>query len=293
MIGVALIEEAVRNDCEIYAIVRENSQRIKRLTKSDKVHIIECDLKHLKEVSIPTDKCDVLYHFAWNHTDGDGRNNPVLQAENIIYTIAAVELAHKTGCTRFVGAGSQAEYGIVEGVISPETIANPVMPYGVSKYAAGKLSEKLCVKYGIEFVWGRIFSVYGKYDNESTMINTSIDKFIDGKVASFSSATQMWNYLNERDAGRIFFLLGTKKEVAGIYCVASPISRVLKDYICEMAEEFGSEVKLEFDKENPNLKPVTLNPDVSKLVRDIGFAEKVSFRDGIKEVISFRKARKV
>ncbi len=64
------------------------------------------------------EKADAFFHFAWAHTIGPGRNDMPAQIENIRYTIAAVPHRGGTGLPVFIGAGSQAEYGRVEGVLT-------------------------------------------------------------------------------------------------------------------------------------------------------------------------------
>ena len=81
MIGVALIEEAIKNNVKVLAIVRENSLRINRLPKSDLIEIVSCDIEELDSFPQIKEKYDVFYHFAWNYTDKGGRNNPILQAK--------------------------------------------------------------------------------------------------------------------------------------------------------------------------------------------------------------------
>lgn len=57
------------------------------------------------------ENCDVFYHIAWSVTGGK-RNEDILgQSKNIQYTLNALDIARKLGCKKFVGAGSQAEYG--------------------------------------------------------------------------------------------------------------------------------------------------------------------------------------
>lgn len=58
-------------------------------------------------------------------TIGEKRNDLYMQNLNIKYTLDAVELARRLGCNTFIGAGSQAEYGRVDGIISPNTPTNP------------------------------------------------------------------------------------------------------------------------------------------------------------------------
>lgn len=287
MIGVALIEQAIKNNVKVLAIVRKNSKRISRLPKSELIEVVPCDIEELDSFPQVEEKYDVFYHFAWNYTDKVGRSNPILQAKNINTTLAAVELAHRLGCDKFVGAGSQAEYGKVDGVISPETYTDPEVPYGIAKCTAGKLSKKLCEQYNMEYVWGRIFSVYGRYDNEGTMLTYAIDQFIKGEIAHFSAATQMWNYLDEHDAGSIFFLLGKCDNTKGVYCVAHPDSKPLREYIVELRNVFGEKAQCEFGESSANT--FGLQADVSRLIEDTGFCPQVSFDEGIKEMIEYRK----
>lgn len=99
------------------------------------------------------------------------------QLQNIQYTLDAVELASRIGCKKFVGAGSQAEYGRVEGVLSASTPVFPENGYGIAKLCAGQMSRILCEQKQIEHIWTRILSIYGPYDGENTMIMSSIENY--------------------------------------------------------------------------------------------------------------------
>ena len=58
--------------------------------------------------------------MAWEKTYGNGRDDVAAQMKNIQYTLDAVELVKRSGCSAFIGAGSQAEYGrIADGMLSP------------------------------------------------------------------------------------------------------------------------------------------------------------------------------
>ena len=68
------------------------------------------------------------------------------------------------------------------------------------------------------------------------MINYAIDRFMKGETARFSSAEQMWDYLYEDDAGRMFYLIGELVNENQVYCIASGESRPLKEFIMELKE---------------------------------------------------------
>lgn len=288
MIGVPLIKECIQNNVEVLAIVRKNSVHLNRLPQSQLLHVYECDLNALSSIAgLPPDY-DVFYHLAWDYTSKRYRDDPVLQEKNIKYTLDAVALAERLGCHKFIGAGSQAEYGRVDHVITPDTSVCPTTAYGISKYAAGKLSEKMCGQHGMVHIWGRIFSVYGRNDNAETMLSYAIDQFIKKESAQFSSATQMWDYLHESDAGKMFFLMGNCVEKNVVYCVANGEAKPLKEFIIQLKECFGKEAVCVFGEDRANQKVFGLQADTSTLIKDTGYIPCVTFQEGIMDMINYK-----
>lgn len=287
MIGTALIGQAVEAGVSVYALIRPDTARADRLPASGLVHVIEADLDNLKNVQIPV-SCDALYHFAWAGTAKEERSDPFLNEQNIRYTLDAVELAHKTGCRKFIGAGSQAEYGPVDGTIDRFTGFSPQTAYGISKYAAGKLSRMLCDRYGIVHIWGRVFSVYGTNENNNTLIDYALRQFLKREKAYFSSGTQKWNYLFEKDAGRIFFALGDNVDESGELIVASDDTRSMRDFIGVIAGYLKAD-ELCVYSEAKDCAEYGLDPDISaikEVLREVpDFRGFCPFEEGIKCVI--------
>ena len=212
MIGAALIEKCLEKDIELYCVVRKDSPKLGRIPSSPKIHLIDCDLEHMDRLpSLIPETCDTFYHIAWGNT-GENRNKSTqLQSNNITYTLEAVKAAHKLGCRRFIGAGSQAEYGLLDlEKISPDTSANPTTPYGAAKLAAGLLSKMLCRELGREWIWPRIFSVYGIYEKETTMVASGLRKMLRKEPTQFTPAQQRWDYLYSKDAGLAYYLIGER-----------------------------------------------------------------------------------
>jgi len=286
MIGVAVIRECIKNKIEVLAIVQRNSKKIGRIPDSPLITLCECNLDELQQVEDEKGAYDVFYHFAWGFTAKQTRDDPVLQARNIQYTLDAVKLAGRLGCQKFVGAGSQAEYGIVHERIDSQTKVAPISSYGIAKHAAGMLSAKLCAQYGMIHIWGRIFSVYGCNDSEETMLSYAVNRFLRQEKARFSAATQYWDYLFEEDAGKILYLLGEKVHKSGVYRIAYGESRPLKEFILELKDLFPGNPEYEFDGNTDTRRLVSLQADIDDLVRDIGFRPEIPFEEGIKKVIA-------
>ena len=106
MIGVALIEECIKHGTEVYAVVREGSEKRSRLPESSLIKFVDCSLEHLDRLPemIPQE-CDTFYHIAWGNT-GENRNSSTeRQSRNIGYTLAAVYRSRIPGRVRSAGSG--------------------------------------------------------------------------------------------------------------------------------------------------------------------------------------------
>ncbi len=290
-IGIALIQYCISRDIEVYAFCRKNSTRIDNIPKSPLVHIVYCDLKELDIFEINGIEADVFYHFGWGATIGAGRNDMDLQIKNIQYTIDAVHLAKRLGCSVFVGAGSQAEYGRFEGNLDAEIPTFPENGYGMAKLCAGQMSRIECEKLGLKHVWTRILSIYGPYDNDNTMITSTIKKLLGGETPDLTYGDQMWDYLYSKDAARAFIALGEKGVSGKIYCIGSGKARPLKEYIEILRDKINVNAKLGFGNIPYGPKQVMyLCADISALQADTGFVPEMSFEKGIQETIDWVKS---
>ena len=293
-IGVALIEQCINENIEVYALCRKDSRRISNIPQSPLVHIIFCDLQEMSEFNDDQIKgADVFYHFGWAATIGAGRNDMPLQIQNIQYTIDAVHLAKRLGCSVFVGAGSQAEYGRVEGKLNAEVPTFPENGYGMAKLCAGQMSRVECEKLGLKHIWTRILSIYGPYDGDATMITSTIKKLLNGQIPELTKGEQMWDYMYSKDVAKAFVALGDRGVHGKIYCLGSGQVRPLKEYIEILRDKIDVKAKLGFGEIPYAPKQVMyLCADISDLQNDTGFTPQISFEKGIQETIDWIKSGK-
>lgn len=292
-IGVALINELVQHNINVYAVCRPESKRLVNIPKNPLVTVIACDLDQLGNLSdIINESCDVFYHFGWDGTFGDSRNNMQGQLKNVQYTLDAVEAASRLGCRKFVGAGSQAEYGRVEGKLNSSTPAFPENGYGIAKLCAGQMSRILCEQKQMEHIWTRILSIYGPYDGINTMIMSVIAKLMNNEKPSLTKGEQLWDYLYAKDAGYAMYLLGKKGISGKTYCIGSGKVMPLAQYVEVLRNCISPELPLGFG-EIPYAPKQVMNlcADISDLTADTGFLPQYSFEAGIKETIEWYKGR--
>ncbi len=288
-IGMALIRKCIEEETEVTAVCHRGSGRIARIPVSDRVKVVECNLDEMTGLpELLEGKYDVFFHFAWACPAGAGRNDTDVQTRNIRYTMEAVEAAAKLGCECFIGSGSQAEYGRVEGKLRADTPTFPETGYGIAKLCAGQMSRLRCAQLGIRHIWFRVLSVYGSYDGEQTMIISSIRKMLRGESPEYTPAEQMWDYLYSEDAAQAFYLAWQSGRDGAVYCLGSGQAKPLREYIEAMRDEISPGIPVTFGSRPYAEKQVMyLCADITELQRDTGFAPRTEFSEGIRETVKW------
>ena len=291
MIGYHLCQKLSNEGHKIYAIVRSNSKKADRIKKIKNLIIVECELSNIKNLpSMINEKCDVIYHLAWDGTFGSDRNMLYSQVENIKYSIDVVNAAQELGCKVFIGAGSQAEFGRYEGLLNDKVPCNPENGYGIAKLCAGYMTRIECEKYGIKHIWTRILSIYGPFDNPKTLVSTAISSFASNMELNMTLGEQTWDYLYVKDCANALYLLGLNGKHGKTYCIGSGIGKPLKEYINIINEKFNIRGIINYGSiPYSNKQVMYLIADISDLKNDVGFYPEYSFEEGIDETLNFYK----
>lgn len=297
MLGIATTERLLREGYEVVAVARPSSARLCNIPSDDRITVVELALddisylpSDLKEEGI--DHADLFFHFAWDGTYGDSRNDVDIQLNNIRNSVDAVRAAAELGCSCFLGAGSQAEYGRVpDGTkLSYDTPCDPENGYGMAKLAAGRLTRLEAGKLGIKHIWVRILSTFGPYDGAQTMVMSGIAKMAKGQKASYTRGEQMWDYLYCKDAAKAFYLAATLGRNNSVYPVGSGSVRPLREYITAIRDAVDPSLDIGFGEVDYYPGQVMyLCADISKLQEDTGFAPDYTFEEAIKETVKWYK----
>ena len=299
----ALIAECIKQNIEVLAICHRGSKRagmlvdeVGRMLQSKRIgldcelpdRLIKIEYLNLDEYAtgLPSMPYDIFFHMAWSGTTGASRNDEALQQQNAVYSLDAVRLAKMLGCHTFVFAGSQAEYGRVEGKLTADTPTYPENEYGKYKLQAGETTRALCESLSIKHIWARILSVYGPYDSKTSMIMSAISKLRNGEIAEFTKGEQLWDYLYSADAANALLLAAMKGKHGRIYPIGSGSVRALSEYIQILKNQIDPHAQIELGAVPYAPKQVMyLCADISQLKQDTGFEPKTEFEDGIREIL--------
>jgi UDP-glucose 4-epimerase len=285
IIGSAIARCAVERGMDVLCIVRRGTGRLDNLPKSERMTVIYADISEYADLDI-SGGYDVFYHLAWAKTSVAARDDTDTQVANIRYTLDAIRLAKRLGCKKFIGAGSQAEYGVAAEPLRPETPVNPESGYGAAKYAAGRLGRLLCSQLGLQFNWVRILSVYGPSDGAHTLIMYAIRELRAGRSPEFTKCEQVWDYLYCDDAARALLAIGAEGADGKTYPLGSGTGRRLSEYLEALRDVANPAGVLRFgEREYYPHQPMYLCADISELTEDTGWRPEVSFEEGVRRIM--------
>ena len=277
-VGTALCSRLLQAGCTVVAVCRPGSPRAVALPKDANLYVVACDAANLADLP----QCMAA-----------GRNDMPAQIENIRYTIDAVRTAAAMGCRVFVGTGSQAEYGRVDGVLRADTPTNPENGYGMAKLCAGQMSRTEAAALGMDHVWARILSVYGPHDGPNTMISATIQKLLAGQCPDLTAGEQKWDYLYSADAADALYRMACHGRSGAVYPVGSGTARPLWEYIETLRDAIDLALPLGLGKISYGPQQVMfLQADITQLAADTGFAPRTAFADGIRATIAWAKTQK-
>ena len=294
MIGSALVQELLANGTRVLALVREGENSCANLPEHPLLRVAACGLSAMAAFRLPADEAafDVTYHFAWSGTFGSSRDDAYLQSDNLRYTLDAISLAVRMGCKRFVGAGSQAEYGATPAgqPLTPDTPTAPESGYGIAKLAAGRLGRLHAQALGLQFNWVRILSVYGPAEKPHCLTMSTILSLLHGAPAQFTKGEQLWDFLYCADAAHAFRLIGEGGVPGQVYVLGSGRTVSLADAMTTLCRAVDPAAHVGLgDLPYPKGQRMYLCADISKLTEDTGFVPQVSFEEGIMRTIHWAK----
>ena len=252
------------------------------------VQVVECDLLHLDAVrsQVPVAP-DVVLHLAWAGVSADDRDDLSIQRVNEDLSLAVVRFASEIHASRFVLPGSTMEYSLGEKVISgADDVPTPQNAYGAVKVATRFLCEALARKLGLHFNYVIFSSVYGPDRRDGNVIYYVIRALLRGESPKLTKMEQLWDFIHIDDLVRALAAVCEKGVNGRTYPIGYGGRVRLAEYIQEIHRLIDPSIELGI-----GVRPYDYGRrphscvDTTALAQDTGFMPRISFSDGIKDVI--------
>lgn len=233
--------------------------------------------------SLPIDRIIHAATPADNTTDDDEMRSIIVDG-----TAHVLDIARSKQVKRILYISSGAVYGKQPDDVEriPETQkCEPVTAYGKGKLEA----EKLCLASGIDTVIARCFAFVGKYlpkDKHYAIGNFMDDCLHERPIIIQGDGTAQRSYLYADDLVEWLLALLEHGNIGQVYNVGSDKAYSIRAIAEQVKNALNSKTKIEI-LGNPQQfgKVSRYIPDVSKIKKDLGVAERFSFDEMIKQSI--------
>jgi UDP-glucose 4-epimerase len=292
-IGSVLCNEILDHGGKVAAIVRKDSVHLSRLPQHPNLILVEGSMdnvpgwkNNLENMGI---NFDVFFHMAWDGVDNQSRNS-LVQFNNINPSVETQYLAKELGCRKWVGAGSQAEYGPLNKKINETDVTLPTTFYGAAKLAVSHTSRIVGSQLGLSTVWVRIFSTFGPGDNGGWLLTDLISQLLKNEKLKLTKGEQLWDYLYVSDAASAFYSLANNQNTDGIYNIGSGQSYTIRSVVETVRNLIDPSIELTFGETPYRPDQVMhLEANIDKIKSDTGWLPSVDLTQGLTKTIEYFK----
>jgi dTDP-6-deoxy-L-talose 4-dehydrogenase (NAD+) len=199
---------------------------------------------------------DTVIHTAWYAEPGKYLQSP-RNLDCLIGTLRLAKGCVRSGVRRFVGIGTCFEYDLSGGTLSVATPLRPLTPYAGTKAAAFFALSQWLPAQGAEFVWCRLFYLYGEAEDSRRLVPYLRERLAAGEPAELTEGSQVRDFLDVTDAAQMIVETAAG-QTQGAVNICSGVGITVRQLAERIADEYGRRDLLRFGARPPN----SLDPPV-------------------------------
>lgn len=290
LVGSNVVRLLLERGWQVAALIRPTSNPWRLQESIDSLEVIPGDLSniHLMDSAIREFDPDLVFHMGWYGVSNRYRNSPEQITQNLLGSVALLQLVSKTRCRKWVGLGSQAEYGARSDVLRERLAPRPETTYGLAKLCSALLSKNLCEAYDIGFTWLRLLAVYGPADDPEHLIPYVILSLLNGQKPSLTGGEQHWDYLYIDDAAEAIYQAATRPRASGIYNLSSGEALAVREIVTRIRDLIDPSLPLGLgERPYQHDQVMRLQADIRRLRKAIAWAPSVSMSEGLERTVGW------
>lgn len=276
-LGSHIAENLVTNGIGVIGLKRKNSDVWRCEEFKDRIEWVDIDENGLFEDQLKNYSFDTIIHSAWIGVESNSRNSWIEQSKNITFFTSLLEVGKKVGVKKIVFLGSQAEYGSTTEKATENLPTNALNAYAGYKLACLEILKSFCLVNDINWVWLRLFSIFGEKENSNWLIPSLVDRMLKENVMDFTAGEQKYAYLYVKDYAEIMRKIITMNVDSGVYNISSNEIRTIRTLIEKIRNHINPKFILNFGA--LDYRPgqsMHMEGDMEKMHAQIG---KIAFSD--------------
>ncbi|HXI14000.1 MAG TPA: NAD(P)-dependent oxidoreductase [Thermoanaerobaculia bacterium] len=291
-VGSFLTRRLVREGWSVSVLVRPQSDLSRIADVLPALTILYGEMENLEPTvgSITEAAPRFVFHLAWSGVTKEHRNDSRQLTENIRGSLRLFEIAHAAGCKRWIGLGSQAEYGRHDVILSETSHTEPTTAYGVAKLALFMLMSKACEITETSLVWIRLLAAYGPMDDPRHLIPSAIRALIDRDILHTTPGEQRWDYLYVEDAVDAIYRLAITTAADGVFNLGSGKAHEVREIVSMIRDLIDPSAAVGFgDLAYGQDQIMLLQTDITKIQQVTGWSPEVDLAEGLRRTVVWHR----
>lgn len=283
-VGEHVLKKISRSNNQILALTRSN---VKSFDKN--IKFLKCDLSSIKtyKKELSKFKPDAAIHLAWQGIPNYNIENSL---NNLNQGIELINILIAAGCKKIIAAGTLWEYGTLKGKVAESTIPVPHNIFTATKNSLNLIGKEICREKNVEFIWARIFYVYGPGQRRDSLIPYLIDCLYKNTEPEIRNPEARNDFVYVEDVADAIFKLLIKKSPSGDYNIGSGKLTSIKHIISQIYKGFYKKQKYLRGRKHSMDFINGIYADTSKINKVTGWIPKTTIDSGIgKTIESFGK----
>ena len=202
--------------------------------------------------------------------------------DNLCAGAKLFEFLREVGCKKIIGAGSCWEYGDCTGPVAESSIGAHVNLFATNKMALREIGQSLLQAADLQFIWTRIFFVYGMRQRPTSLIPSVIRALMLGETPKIGTPSAVNDFIHVQDVALALLCLIESEDARGIYNIGSGVPASVADVVNEIADQTG---RHRLYKDTGSNKALGFWADINRL-HALGWTPGHTLKSGISQVVT-------
>ena len=289
-VGSHVVRSLVASGTDVAILVRAGASRQRLDGVVERVQVLEGDLADGVAVErlLEGVRPEACIHAAWYAEPGkylDSTQN----LDSLRSSLDLIESLAKAGCKHVVGVGTCFEYAMQDTPLTEDSPTGPFTLYAAAKLAFYLVAAQRAAQLGMGLAWGRLFYLYGPYEDERRLVPAAIKALSSGREFPATTGEQVRDYLHVEDVAAGLCAMSHHR-FGGVFNVSSCEPVTIAGLMRTLGELLGRPELIRLGALPPrDWDPAYVCGDNQRLRTEAHWSPRYSLRDGLAQTIEWWK----
>ena len=289
-VGSHVVRSLVASGTDVAILVRAGASRQRLDGVVERVQVLQGDLADGVAVErlLEGVRPEACIHAAWYAEPGkylDSTQN----LDSLRSSFDLIESLAKAGCKHVVGVGTCFEYAMQDTPLTEDSPTGPFTLYAAAKLAFYLVAAQRAEQLGMGLAWGRLFYLYGPYEDERRLVPAAIKALSSGREFPATTGEQVRDYLHVEDVAAGLCAMSHHR-LGGVFNVSSCEPVTIAGLMRTLGELLGRPELIRLGALPPrDWDPAYVCGDNQRLRTEAHWSPRYSLRDGLAQTIEWWK----